>query len=224
MRADRIDTVDQQLEYETLCAELTGAGVPELLGRIHAAHVSIDGSAKLVHLSAVGALAAQHADAWFVEDEWNAQRYWKLACRLAGQLHEAMEWGVDFETIVSVADVSVARMTAALTPDPRVVRYHRCRLAANALGLAGIPTQLVKLADLQHDCFLLAGMDDERFTPPVVERVVDWLDEANEALRSMTALAAGDIHDQLLDLRSKLKTIHERANRACGRPSGRRRR
>lgn len=221
----RSDEYEQEVEYERLCDSLTGKGSDELALRLHAAHMQIGGGSKLIHLHAVSELAAQYADLYFTEHDFNAHRYWTLSCRLCGLLHESMEWGGTFEDVTSVADETVARMVAALTADRRLPRPKRLELLANQVGLAAPATQLVKLADLQHDCFHLTGLNLLKESDAQLNILADWLDEARLLLRAMARIRESpEIDDQVAEFHVKLSELGENIEEAWKKRSRRRKR
>lgn len=150
--------------------------------RLHASQQQLTGSSKLSHLHAVSELSGRHADTFYTEVDFNAQRYYKTCCKLAGLLHEAMEWGGVFEQIVEVADETVAGMVADLTPDRRIPRPKRRRLYFNQIGLARPPAQLVKFADLQHEANQLLSIQAKSLKPTTIETIRFWVDDAHEVI------------------------------------------
>ena len=176
------DPFEHEIEYDRLCDSLTGRGADTMVIRLHASQQQLAGGSKLSHLHAVSELAQRYADLFYNEADFNAQRYYKTCCRLAGLLHEAMEWGGAFEQVVEVADETVARMVADITPDRRIPRPKRRRLYFNQLGLAHPPAQLVKFADLQHEAHNLLAIAPKALKQPTVETMRFWVDDAIEII------------------------------------------
>lgn len=221
----RSDNYEQEVEYERLCDALTGKGCSELAMRLHGAHTQIGGGAKLIHLHAVSELAAQHSGHFYAENDFNENRYWSLSCRLAGVLHEAMDWGGNFEDVTAVADETVARIVSSLTADRRLPRPKRFELLANQIGLAAPAAQLVKLADLQHDCFHLCGLNLTKSSDAQLNIIGDWLDEARLLLRYMDKIRAStQIDSQFVDLHVKLSELGGNVDSAWKRRARRRKR
>jgi hypothetical protein len=221
----RSDAYEQEVEYERLCDSLTGKGSDELALRLHAAHSQIGGGSKLIHLHAVSELASQYAGYYYAEHDFNAQRYCSLACRMAGLLHESMDWGGTFEDITSVTDETVARMVASLTADRRMPRPKRLELLSNQIGLGGPTVQLVKLADMQHECFHLCGQSLNKSNDTMLVIIEDWLDEARLLIRSMAKIRESiDIESQVADFHVKLSELGGKVEEAWKRRSRRRKR
>jgi hypothetical protein len=221
----RSDQFEQEVEYERLCDSLTGKGSDELALRLHAAHVQIGGGSKLIHLHAVSELAAQYVDHYYNGHDFNEHRYWSLGCRLTGLLHEAMEWGGTFEDVVAVADETVARLVASLTADRRLPKPKRLELLANKVGLAAPAAQLVKLADMQHDCFHLCGLNLHKESDAQLNIISDWLDEARLLLRSMARIRESmEIDNQVADFYVKLSELGANIGEAWKKRSRRRKR
>ncbi len=219
------DDFEQRIEYERLCDSLTGRGSDELVLRLHAAHSQLGGGSKLIHLHAVSELAAQHANNFYVEHDFNAQRYWTTSCRLAGLLHESMDWGGNYEDLIYVADETVARLVSALTGDRRIPKPKRMDLLANQIGLGGAPAQIIKLADLQHDCFHLLGLPLGRPDEMLLELMGEWLDDARLILRSMVKIQESPLLDaQVADLRVKMSQLSERLGEAWKKQARKKRR
>lgn len=221
----RSDNYEQEVEYDRLCDSLTGKGSDELVLRLHAAHTQLGGGSKLIHLHAVSELAAQYAVQFYNEQDFNAQRYWGLSCRLTGLLHEAMEWGGTFEDVTSVADETVARMVASLTADRRLPRPKRLELLANQVGLSSPGVQLIKLADMQHDCFHMLGMNLLKSNDGMLALIEDWLDEARLVVRSMGKIReVTELDDQVADFHVKLSELGAKVEEAWKKHSKRRKR
>ncbi|NIN63607.1 MAG: hypothetical protein GTO63_02595, partial [Anaerolineae bacterium] len=89
-----------------------------------------------------------------------------------------MDWGGNYEDLIYVADETVARLVSALTGDRRIPKPKRMDLLANQIGLGGAPAQIIKLADLQHDCFHLLGLPLGRPDEMLLELMGEWLDDA----------------------------------------------
>jgi hypothetical protein len=206
----RSDNYEQEVEFDRLCDSLTGKGSDELVMRLHAEHSQIGGGSKQIHLHAVSELAAQYADHFYSANDFNAHRYWILSCRLAGMLHEAMEWGATFEDITSVADETVARLVASITPDRRLPRPKRLELYSNQVGLAPAPAQLIKLADLQHECFRLCGLNLDKKKDPTLKIINEWLDEARLVVRSIATIREStELEDQISEFHVKLSELDD---------------
>jgi hypothetical protein len=221
----RSDNYEQEVEYERLCDSLTGKGSDELALRLHAAHIQLGGGSKLIHLQAVSELSAQYADQFYAESDFNAQRYWGLSCRLTGLLHESMEWGGTFEDVTRVADETVARMVATITADRRIPRPKRLELLANQIGLGNPTVQLVKLADLQHECFHLCGQNLTRANDGMLAIIEDWLDEGRLLVRSMAKIREStEIEDQVTNFHVKLSELSGKVEEAWKKRSRRRKR
>lgn len=221
----RSDVYEQEVEYERLCDSLTGKGSDELALRLHAAHVQLGGGSKLIHLHAVSELAAQYSNTFYAEYDFSAQRYWGLSCRLAGLLHESMDWGGTFEDITSVADETVARTVAVLTADRRLPRPKRLELLANHIGLGDPAAQLIKLADLQHECFHLLGQNLGKSNDVVLVIIEDWLDEARFLARSMIKIRESvELDRQVTDFYVKLSELGVKVEESWKRRSRRRKR
>jgi hypothetical protein len=176
------DPFEHEIEYDRLCDALTGRGADTMAIRLHASQQQLAGSSKLSHLHAVSELSGRYADTFYNEVDFNAQRYYKTCCKLAGLLHESMEWGGIFEQIVEVADETVARMVADLTPDRRIPRPKRRRLYFNQIGLSRPPAQLVKFADLQHEAHQLLSIQPKAIKPGTIETIRFWADDALEII------------------------------------------
>jgi len=221
----RSDQYEQKVEYERLCDSLTGKGSDELVLRLHAAHTQLGGGSKLIHLHAVSELASQYSNTFYDEQDFNTQRYWGLSCRLAGLLHESMDWGGTFEDITSVADETVARMVSSLTADRRLPRPKRLELLANHIGLGEPAVQLIKLADLQHECFHLLGQNLIKSNDAVLAISEDWLNEARLIIRSMVKIReSSEIDGQVADFYVKLSELDVKIEEAWKRRSKRRKR
>jgi hypothetical protein len=221
----RSDQYEQELEYERLCGNLKSEAAGELALALHAAHEQLIGGSKLIHLYAVANLAQQLAEAFYSETDFHAQRYWKLSCYIAGLLHEAMICGGTFEMLVAVSDETVARMVGCLTPDNRIPAPRRLSLLSNQIGLGGAPVQLVKLADMQHDCFQLLGYDLTTLDDNLLSRVDNWLSESRSLLRNMFVTKESDpLQDEIADFHVQLSDLATRLDVAWKRPFRRRKR
>lgn len=176
------DPFEHEIEYDRLCDALTGRGADTMAIRLHASQQQLYGASKLSHLHAVSELSNRYADLFYNEADFSAQRYYKNCCRLAGLLHESMEWGGVFEQIVEVADETVARMVADITPDRRIPRPKRRRLYFNQVGLARSQAQLVKFADLQHETHQLLTMSQKALKASTVETIRFWVEDALEVI------------------------------------------
>lgn len=164
----------------------------------------------LVHVTAVGELAARYADAFYADrGEWLEGRYRRRVCESAGFLHEVMNQGCDFESVTGVADEAVARVVAAVTADCRVTLPRRLLLLANQVGLADVDAQIVKLADLRHTGRTLAGgpADDPRLRA--------WIAETTVLLGSFVRLKNTPLASRLGSLRAELHGLESSLRRSA---------
>lgn len=202
---------EEEVEYDRLQSAVSWPRVEEYAGRLHAAASHPPGGSKLRHCHAVAELAGRHAEALFSGAGYFAQRYYGLVCRAAGMLHEAFDCGACFEDLVRAADEAAARLVAAVTPDRRSPRARRLRTYGNQIGLAPPAAQLVKLADLQHDCLLLRSGE-------VKPGLADWLEEAREAVSGLGRIPTDSGLDvQVRRLKADLRDLDGRL-----RPGGKR--
>lgn len=206
------DPFEHEVEYDRLCDALTGRGAETMAIRLHASQQQLSGSSKLSHLHAVSELSNRYADLFYNEADFNAQRYYKTCCRLAGLLHESMEWGGVFEQIVAVADETVARMVADITPDRRIPRPKRRRLYFNQIGLARPPAQLVKFADLQHEAHNLFSIPPKALKSSTVETIRFWVEDALEVIPLLDKLK--ECYALIAPL-AKLKVQLDELNDSC---------
>jgi (p)ppGpp synthase/HD superfamily hydrolase len=182
------DPQEHEAEYDRLCNTLTGKGADAYAVKLHASQQQLSGASKLSHVYAVSKLAARYADYFYTESDFNEQRYRKLTCKFAGLLHEAIESGGQFEEVCDVSDETSARMVSMLTPDRRMPRPKRLKLYINQVGLAGEAVQLVKLADLQHECFQMLTVPNRSLKDKVLLQVEEWREEAIELLAAMSKI------------------------------------
>jgi hypothetical protein len=210
------DPFEHEIEYDRLCDALTGRGADTMVIRLHASQQQLTGSSKLSHLHAVSELSGRYADLFYNEVDFNAQRYYKTCCKLAGLLHESMEWGGVFEQIVEVADETVARMVADLTPDRRTPRPKRRRLYFNQVGLARPPAQLVKFADMQHEAQQLALIQPKSLKPTTIETIRFWVDDAQEIIPLLDKIkGCYALNAPLAKLKVQLDQLNERCVEAA---------
>lgn len=196
---------EHEIEYDRLCDALNGSGSEAVAVKLHAGQQQLSGISKLAHLHAVSELASRYADHFYDEADFNEQRYRKLTCKYAGLLHEAIESGSCFEEVVDVSDETSARIVATLTADRRLPRPKRLKLYVNQVGLAGEPTQLVKLADLQHECYQILSIPTRQLKDGVLLQVEEWREEAIELLTVMGRIQESlNLAPQLATLKANL--------------------
>lgn len=157
---------------------------------------------KLVHLSAVGVLAAKYAAVYYRDEGFLEQRYHSRVCEAAGYLHEVGLLGCVFEDLVAVADEAVAKVVAGLTPDGRLPFPDRVQRYANQVGLGAAPVQLVKLADLRHDCKQQFELSQSR---PADVR--DWLEEAREVLACLHKLSGTPLASRIASVKAEVLAL-----------------
>lgn len=192
-----------EIEYDRLHTAVSWAQVEAYAHRLHSAQTHPLGGPKLRHCYAVAELARRHAAVLFAEADFFSQRYHALVCRAGGLLHEAADYGAYFEDLVTAADEAVAQLVTSVSVDRRVPRPRRLRLYGNQVGLAPPAAQLIKLADLQHDCLLLREAGDH----PLLRA---WLEEAREVtsclgrIQSVAALKA-----QVRQLKTDLQDLDQ---------------
>jgi hypothetical protein len=201
-----LDRDDQETEYDRLHMTLDREAV--IAFAQHRCTLLGHAPDKLIHLAAVADLAQRYAAILYKDADFTEQRYRAQVCAAAGFLHEAMLHGCDFERLVEVADEAVARVVAAVTPDVRQPVPRRVQLLANQVGLAGGDAQLVKLADLRHDCTCYAHL-----TESDPGRVRDWLEEAREILTCLHQLTGTTLSSRIDAVREEVGKL-DRATRA----------
>lgn len=201
------DPFEHEIEYDRLCSSLTGRGASIMALRLHASQQQLSGASKLSHLHAVSDLSGRYADMFYNESDFNAQRYYKTCCKLAGMLHEAMEWGGSFEQVIEVSDETVARVVAAITPDQRIPRPKRRKLLFNQIGLAKPPAQIVKFADIQHEAHQLVSTIPVGIKPSSIESILLWIEDAIEILPLLDKLR--ECYPFLAQLNKLKETLNE---------------
>ena len=165
------DLDDREFEYDRLATSLDRRAILAFAQQCSIRNMcSMD---NLKHLSAVGELAARYADSLEDDIDLMEQRYRRQVCEAAGYLHEAMLQGCRFEDIIRLADEAVARTVSSITPDIRSPAPVRTCDAANRVGNGDVMAQIVKLADLRHECGRKEAMAE---TEP--GKVREWLHEA----------------------------------------------
>lgn len=193
--ADEID-----VEYDRLTSGLDRQAV--LAFAQHRSTLFGCNPVKLVHLNAVGELAFRYADVFFLDIDLREKKYFKQLCEAAGFLHEVMLQGCGFEDIIDLADEAVAKTVAQITPDMRCPGPKRNQLLSNQIGLASHAAQLVKLADLRHDCLVYSKLTE---TEPAKVRV--WLNEATAVLGSFNKLRQTPLEKRLLGLKQDVAKL-----------------
>ncbi len=205
-----IDLDDADLEFERM-----SQGIDVQAALAYAQHrAAIVGlpMVRMVHLSAVGELAGRYADVHFIDIDTIHRRYLRQACTAAGYLHETLLQGSTFEDVVEVVDEGVARIVSAVTPDIRLPFPERMEFLANRVGLAESCAQLVKLADLAHECQLrIQGVEVDQAAAK------DWLTEASLTLASLHKINDSRLKSRVTALKesvrgleTRLKAIRER--------------
>lgn len=220
---EEIQREDQDEDYSNLIAHLRVEPVLDHVRRLHINHRRLfrqDTPLVFEHLKKVGLAAKRLAQNYHEELESSlyGTNYYARAAHLAGLLHESMlRTGTTFEQLVERSDVTVARTVAAITPDPRIPRPFRYERLANAIGCSGAVSQLVKLADLRHDCYLLLEMVAAK-QPGLLDTVGEFCAECRAVLESMHALKEHRMSQRVLaELRRDLKTLQN----FCGAPKRR---
>ena len=212
-----VDPYEHHVEYERLLSLLTGRGSEAYAVGLHASQTSVAGGSKLAHLHTVSELAKRYANRFYTEADFFEQAYRTKVSLFGGLLHEAMEQGGNFEDIVEVGDENVARLVASLTPDVRMPRPKRRRMYLNQVGNADATAQIVKLADLQHECRQLLELPVRLLKDKLRQRAIDWQTESLDVLNSLGKLrdsfelqsalisAKADLHELGHKLDSKKK-------------------
>lgn len=191
---------DREFEYERLSATLDRQAILAYAQQWSIRHTcSLD---SLKHIAAVGELAARYTDVLEDDIDFMEQRYRRQVCESAGFLHEAMLQGCKFEDIIRRADEAVAKVVSAVTPDIRAPFPIRIRDIANRVGLGGEMAQIVKLADLRHECGL-----KEQLVESDPARVREWLEEAMSLINSFHAIAATPLQTRVVALKKALETL-----------------
>lgn len=202
---------EQELEYERLQINLDRQAI--LAFAQHQAQLMGGGVERLAHITAVGELCLKYVKALDPDADPMAQKYFCSVCEAAGFLHETMQQGCDFEALVAVSDEAVAKIVASLTPDVRLPRPRRAALLGNQLGLATLHTQLVKLADMRHECAVRLKQAE---SDPQAAR--DWLTEEDAIYGCLTKLHNTNLHLRLVALKreaAKLDAATRSYKRKC---------
>jgi hypothetical protein len=201
------DIIENEIEYERLCEAITGKGSEALVVKLHSGQQQLSGLSKLAHVHAVSELAALYADDFYTEADFTEQRYRKMTCKYAGLLHEAIEFGSFFEELVDVSDENSARIVAMLTSDRRLPRPKRLKLYLNQVGVASEAAQIVKLADLQHECHQLLELPG-RLIKASARVISEWREEAIDLLLVMGKIQESIyLTPQLAKLKTNLVTL-----------------
>lgn len=162
-------------------------------------------SAEALHLMAVGELAGKYVDILCYGEDRLATRYRRQVCESAGFLHHAMLQGCAFEEVAGLSDEAVARIVSACTPDVRQPGPRRRMLLANQLGLSGREAQLVKLADLRHEC-----SHHEKHADVDPGRARIWLDESFPLLSHLRHLLDSRLAQRVGALRAAMNRLDAR--------------
>lgn len=195
-----LDRNETSLDYDRLCSALDRRGI-EAFAQYRA--ILIGGQPdKVAHLAAVGELARRYALLYYRDGDILEKKYRTAVCEAAGILHESLEQGCRFEDLVGAADESVARVVAGLTADVRLPGPKRMLLLSNQVGLGSVDVQIVKLADLRHDCTVHA-----RFAESEPVRVRDWLEEATAVASSFHKCAESSLASRIKSLKLDLREL-----------------
>lgn len=198
-----IDLDDAELEFERMSQ---GIDVQAALAYAqHRATVIGLPMSRMIHLSAVGELAGKYADVHFIGFDTLHRSYLRQACTAAGYLHETLLQGSSFEDIVEVVDEGVARLVSAVTPDIRLPFPERVEFLANRVGLAEASAQLVKLADLAHECQVrIEAVEADQAAAK------DWLSEAATTLSSLHKINDSKLKSRVVALKESVRSLELR--------------
>jgi hypothetical protein len=205
-----LDLDDNEIEFERLSQ---GLDVQAALAYAqHRATVLGLQSSKLLHLSVVGELAGKYVDVYYIDYDTLHRRYLRQACQSAGYLHETLLQGSTFEDLVTVVDESVAKLVSAVTPDVRLPHPERVQIFSNRIGLSEAAAQIVKLADLFHECcYRLEQVEVDQ------QAAKDFLTESSVTLSSLHKVHGSNLagritllKEQMRELELRLKAIRTR--------------
>jgi hypothetical protein len=138
---------ERAAEFEKPKANYDAEAIKAFAIETYRSRLFATGISQLTYAEEVCQGAWRLAWAFYADEEYDLseQLYWSSVCETSGLLYDVLLLGRTFEDVIDVADEGVARTVAALTQDPRLPEPKRLEMYANQVGLAGRPTQLVKL-------------------------------------------------------------------------------